>query len=69
MHKIACVASFLFQPDFKSLNTSIIIWTDVHKQLQPGVQSYYNWSLLRTRAGGLGRFFCSSTTSPFIDRS
>ncbi len=31
--------------------------------------SYYNWSLLRTQAGGLRRFFCSLTTSPFIDRS
>ncbi len=27
---------------------STLIWT-----------SYYNWSLLRTQAGGLGRFFCS----------
>ncbi len=31
--------------------------------------SYYNWSLLRTQAGGLRRFFCSSTTLPFIDWS
>ena len=50
----------LVQPALLDQDQELLHYNRVYQK------SYYNWSLPRTQAGGLGRFFYSSTTSPLL---